>query len=162
MSLRAIVAALILTAVAAAQSTGTVYVCSQPAGNQCKAWVKFTPVAGPQGPAGPSGPQGVAGPQGVTGTIGQQGPVGPQGPQGVAGVQGPAGVDGQNGADGATGATGPQGQQGPPGQLPNGLTAVGKVLTWGDGTAGWQWIINSGGTMYICTPQPGAFSCAAQ
>ena len=57
---------------------------------------------------------------------------------------------------GLTGATGPAGPMIP------GLSVSGKSLIWGDGTTGWAWVINSGGTMYICTPQPGAFPCAVQ
>jgi hypothetical protein len=98
-------------------------------------------IPGPPGATGPAGPAGVPGPSGS---------VGATGPQGVAGVAG------------APGPAGPQGQQGPPGQLPPGLAFSGKTMTWGDGTTGWQFIINSGGTMYLCTPQPGAFTCVAQ
>lgn len=174
MRLRILAFVLFAASLATAQSVGTVYVCAQPQGNQCRMWVKFTPQPGPQGPAGPagpSGPQGQPGPAGIAGSPGPVGPVGPQGPQGVAGLtgpQGPAGADGQPGADGAPGPqgvagpigpTGPQGPKGDPGQLPNGLTvsADGKTLTWNG-----AFVIQNGGTMYNCTPQQGAMTCTAQ
>ena len=177
MSLRSIIIALALgMAPLCAQSTSptSLFVCSVPQGTQCRVWVKFIPQPGPPGPQGPQGP---AGPQGVAGSAGSAGPMGPPGPQGAAGpqgavgpqgvqgAQGPQGDQGPAGADGATGATGPQGPagiQGPPGPAIPGLSATGKTLTWGDGTPGWSWIINSGGTMYNCTPTQGAFQCAAQ
>ena len=108
-------------------------------------------IPGPPGATGPQGPAGVSGPTGPAGSVGATGP------------QGPVGATGANGNDGAPGATGPQGPQGPPGQLPTGLPLfTAKTLTWGDGTTGWSWVINSGGTMYVCTPQPGGFTCVAQ
>lgn len=101
-------------------------------------------IPGPPGATGPQGPAGVPGPAGPAGSVGATGPQGPVG------------------ANGNDGAPGPAGPQGPPGQLPTGLTIHGKTLTWGDGTTGWSWVINSGGTMYVCTPQPGGFTCVAQ
>lgn len=142
MRLHYIIATLALAAPLWAQSAQTQYVqaCIFGPGPAKCSWV---PVSTFQVP-GPPGPAGTPGPSGNPGAVGPQGP---QGPQGVAGV---------------TGATGPTGPQGIPGTLPTGLTATGKSLTWGDGTPGWQWIINSGGTMYNCTPQPGAFTCTAK
>ena len=114
---------------------------------------------GPQGQAGATGPAGAPGAQGPQGVAGPTGAAGPVGPIGPVGPQGPSGPAGQNGTAGAAGPMGPQGPAGP--QIP-GLSATGKILTWGDGTSGWQWVINSGGTMYTCNPQPGVFTCVAQ
>lgn len=66
---------------------------------------------------------------------------------------------GPTGPPGQPGAIGPQGVPGP--MIP-GLSATGKSLVWGDGTTGWSWVINSGGTMYNCAPAPGVFQCSAQ
>lgn len=152
-----------------AQTATTVYGCAVPAGLLCNKWVKLpAPIPGPQGPAGPQGPQGVAGPTGqpgatgATGAAGPQGATGPQGEQGIAGAQGPQGDTGAVGATGPAGPIGATGATGPAGPQIPGLSALGKVLTWGDGTSGWQWVINSGGTMYTCTPAQGAFTCSAQ
>lgn len=149
---------LLLLAACTAQTTAVqtkyVQVCTlaapPPAG--CS-WVPVTSLQGPPGPAGQPGSTGATGPQGPAGI---PGPIGPSGPAGLPGAQGPQGLAGANGA---TGAQGPQGIPGP--QIP-GLSATGKSLVWGDGTTGWSWVINSGGTMYNCTPAPGAFPCVAQ
>jgi len=117
------------------------YVYSGSATAKCT-WVAFS--SGGQGPQGPPGPQG---------------PAGPQGPQGPAGQNG---TNGTNGSQGPAGPQGPQGPQGPAGPQIPGLTANGKTLTWGDGTPGWSWVINTGGTMYNCVPAPGSFPCTAQ
>lgn len=88
---------------------------------------------------------------------GGQGPQGPPGPQGPAGATGPQGSTGATGAQGPQGTAGQQGPQGIPGPMIPGLTANGNVLTW-NGT----FVIQNGGTMYVCTPQAGAFPCVAQ
>ena len=145
----ALIAAIVLLPPFVFGQTQYVQVCSFGAVTPKCTWVTLASIQipGPPGAAGPQGPAGVPGPSGPAGQTGASGPQGPQGLQGA---------NGADGLPGPQGATGPQGIPGP--QIP-GLTVSpdGKTLTW-NGT----FVIQNGGKMYLCTPQPGAFTCVAQ
>lgn len=154
MRLRNLIIAIALTAPLWAQTTNSpttgTYACAKLAGLICTKWVINTPP--------PPGPPGPAGQPGTTGPMGPQGPQGPQGLQGATGSDGAPGAEGPQGIPGTQGITGPIGPIGPPGPMLPGLTVSsdGKTLTW----AG-QFVIDNGGTMYVCTPSQGQMTCIA-
>lgn len=98
-----LLALLLLSAPAAAQTTSAVSSAADPAPGP----------PGPQGVAGPRGEAGPAGSKGDAGAPGQTGPQGATGPKGDAGAQGVAGATGAQGPKGDTGATGATGPAGP-------------------------------------------------
>jgi hypothetical protein len=99
MRLRTLIFALVFAASCAAQSTGVVYVCSQPTGNQCKLWVKSSPPTLSIGTVTtlPAGSRATAS---ITGTA----------PNFVLNLGIPAGQNGTNGINGTNGTNGTNGQ----------------------------------------------------
>lgn len=113
-------------------TTGILYPANGPQG-----------VPGPQGDEGPAGPPGDTGPQGAAGPQGDQGV---QGPKGDQGIQGPQGEQGIQGVQGDPGPTGPQGQGL---ELNNRLPNYAALPTLTPADAGYGYILESDGLVYI-------------